>query len=193
MYTPQHFAIGDREKALAFIRAHGFGQLISSVNGRLFSSHIPFYLANDGLSLICHIARKNPQWQGIENQEVLVSFEGPHDYVSPSWYNSPGVPTWNYQVVHVYGRPRLITEPKILKAIVTELTSLHESALEKPWYPEYKDALLNAIVGIEIPIGELQCKYKLSQNRPAADRQQVTEQLEKRGAVQLAQAMKDAL
>jgi len=193
MYTPQHFAISDREKALAFIRAHGFGQLISSVNGRLFSSHVPFYLANDGLSLICHVARKNPQWQGIEDQEVLVSFEGPHDYVSPSWYASPGVPTWNYQVVHVYGRPRLITEPQALKAIVTELTSLHESALEKPWYPEYKDALLNAIVGIEIPIGELQCKYKLSQNRPAADRQQVTEQLEKRGAVQLAQAMKDTL
>lgn len=193
MYTPQHFEITDRNRALAFIRANGFGQLISTVNGRLFSSHLPFYLTDDGLSLICHVARKNPQWQDIEAQQVLVSFQGPHDYVSPSWYNSPGVPTWNYQAVHVYGRPRLIHEREKLGDIIAELTRRHESVFEKPWKPEYSDALLDAIVGIEIPVEEIQCKYKLGQNRPQIDRRQVSDELEKRGSVQLAQAMKDAL
>jgi transcriptional regulator len=193
MYTPQHFEITDRDTALAFIKVNGFGQLISTVNGRLFSSHLPFYLAADGLSLMCHVAKKNPQWQEIEQQQVLISFQGPHDYVSPSWYNTPGVPTWNYQAVHVYGRPRLIQQREKLEDIIAELTRLHESAFEKPWTPEYSDALLDAIVGIEIPIDEIQCKYKLGQNRPQADRRQVSDQLERRGSVQLAQAMKDTL
>lgn len=193
MYTPQHFEVTDKDKALAFIKANVFGQLISMVNGRLFSSHLPFYLADDGLSLICHVAKKNPQWQGIEDQEVLISFQGPHDYVSPSWYSSPGVPTWNYQVLHVYGRPRLIHDIEKLSDIVAELTRLHESGFDKPWTPEYRDALLNAIVGIEIPIDEIQCKYKLGQNRTEADRRQVSDELESRGSVQLAQAMKDEL
>lgn len=193
MYTPQHFQVSDRDEALAFIKTHGFGQLISTVNGRLFCSHIPFYADREGRVLVCHLAKKNPQWQGIENQEVLICFQGPHDYISPSWYNSPGVPTWNYQVVHVYGKPRLITETDKLKHIITELTERHESAFEKPWSPEYNDALLNAIIGIEISIDEMQCKYKLGQNRPEADRRSVSEKLQQLGSISLAQAMKDTL
>jgi transcriptional regulator len=190
---PQHFEVTDREEILAFIKANAFGQLISSVEGRLFSSHLPFFLGNDRQSLICHVAKRNPQWKGIEDQEVLVTFQGPHDYVSPSWYSSPGVPTWNYQTAHVYGKPTLITETEKLKNIVNELTGVYETSLEKPWEPEYKDSLLNAIIGIEIKITEIQCKYKLSQNRSESDQNQVTEELQKRGSVQLSQAMKNEL
>jgi transcriptional regulator len=193
MFIPQHFEVTDREEILAFIKANAFGQLISSVEGRLFSSHLPFFLGNDRQSLICHVAKRNPQWKGIEDQEVLVTFQGPHDYVSPSWYSSPGVPTWNYQTAHVYGKPTLITETEKLKNIVNELTGVYETSLEKPWEPEYKDSLLNAIIGIEIKITEIQCKYKLSQNRSESDQNQVTEELQKRGSVQLSQAMKNEL
>ncbi len=190
MYVPQHFEVTNRKEALAFIKANVFGQLISSVESRLFSSHIPFFLGNDERSLICHVAKGNPQWKGIEGQEVLVTFQGPHDYVSPSWYNSPGVPTWNYQAVHVYGKPELITETEKLKNIVNKLTRVHESSVKRPWEPEYKDSLLNAIIGVEIKIADIQCKYKLSQNRSENDRLQVAKELNNRGSVQLSRAMK---
>lgn len=120
---------------------------------------------------------------------MLVTFQGAHDYVSPSWYESPGVPTWNYQTVHVYGKPKLITETEALSSIINKLTRIHESSFDQPWQPNYKGSMLNAIVGIEINITEIQCKYKLSQNRPESDQAQVAEQLRKRGSIRLSQAI----
>ncbi len=193
MYIPQHFEVTDRKEILAFIKANAFGQLVSTVGGRLYSSHLPFFLSEDEQSLICHVAKKNPQWEGIEEQEVLVTFQGSHDYVSPSWYSSPGVPTWNYQAVHVYGKSQLITEAQELSRLVNEFTRIHESSLEQPWKPEYKDSLLNMIIGIEIKITELQCKYKLSQNRSENDRNRVVKELKKRASIQLSEAMKNEL
>jgi transcriptional regulator len=84
MYIPKHFEVTDREKALAFIKNNAFGQLVSTIDGKLFSSHIPFYHKEEKGSLICHIARRNPQWKNIERQEVLITFQGPHGYISPS-------------------------------------------------------------------------------------------------------------
>jgi len=193
MYIPKHFNVIDKEEILNFIKTNSFGQLISLVEAKLFSTHIPFVLANDNQSLICHIAKENPQWKGIEEQEVLITFQGPHDYVSPSWYNSPGVPTWNYQSVHIYGKPRLITNVEQLSNIVEDLTGLHESNFEKPWKPEYKQTMLNAIIGIEIKITDIQGKYKLSQNRSDEDRLQVIEKHKNRGSIELAEATKNEL
>ena len=193
MYIPKHFNVTDKEEILGFIKLNAFGQLISLVKGKLFSSHIPFLLSSDNQSLICHVAKSNPQWESIEGQEVLVTFQGPHDYVSPSWYSSPGVPTWNYQSVHIYGKPHLITELEQLSSIVNELTGIYESALEKPWKPEYKNSMLNAIIGIEIKITDVQCKYKLSQNRSKNDRLKVLEEHKKRGSSLLSQAEENEL
>jgi transcriptional regulator len=189
MYIPEHFEVTDREEMLAFIEANAFGQLVSSVSGKLFATHVVFLVAHDGHSLLCHLARRNPQWQGIESQEVLVTFQGPHDYVSPSWYGTPGVPTWNYQTVHVYGKPELVSEAEELGNMVKRFTERYESSQEKPWTPGYADSLLNAIVGLKIKITGIQCKYKLSQNRSESDRVRVAEELEKRGSFQLSQAM----
>lgn len=193
MYIPQQFEVTDREKIFAFIQANAFGQLISTVEGKLFSSHIPFLIANDRKSILSHIAKSNPQWDSIKGQEVLATFQGSHDYISPSWYSSPGVPTWNYQSVHVYGNAELITETEELRNIVNQLTAEYESSLEEPWIPKYKDTMLNAIIGIKIKITEVQCKFKLSQNRSKIDQQQVIEQLEKNGSNKLSQAMKNEL
>lgn len=190
MYLPSYFAVDDLEEVAAFIQANAFGQLISSVEGRLFSSHIPFFLSSDKASLTCHVAKKNPQWKRIDGQEVLITFQGPHDYVSPSWYASSGVPTWNYQAVHVYGTPALITETAKLRSIVNELTRRHESSFARPWEPKFRDSMLNAIVGIRIMITEVQCKFKLSQNRSERDRLKVAEELGKHGSSGLSQAMK---
>ncbi|MBN8514251.1 FMN-binding negative transcriptional regulator [Accumulibacter sp.] len=190
MYIPRHFAVSDRDEMFAFIEANAFGQLISSVAGRPFSTHMPFLLSADRTSCIGHLARQNPQHGEIGGQQVLISLQGPHDYVSPSWYRSPGVPTWNYQAVHIYGRCRVFTDRQKLKSLVDALTARYESAFAKPWRPDYKASMLDAIVGVEVTVSEIQGKYKLSQNRSEEDRLQVIDALEKLGSTDLAAAMR---
>ncbi len=191
MYIPKHFDQPDKDKAIVFIRANAFGQLVSSVDGRLFGSHVPFMISSDGSTMLCHMARQNPQWDGIEGQEVLITFQGPHDYISPSWYTSPGVPTWNYQVAHVYGTCRTIHLPAELKSIVERLTQSYESQFQKPWRPQYSETMLKGIVGLEISITDIQCKFKLNQNRSQQDRLGVIAGLEERDSGELVAAMRE--
>lgn len=189
MYIPKHFEVTDNAEIYAFIEKNTFGQLISQVDGRLFSTHIPFLVSEDKTKMVGHLAAQNPQYLGLEEQEVLVTLEGAHDYISPAWYSSPGVPTWNYQAVHIYGECRVFRDVEQLKRLVDALTAKYEAAFEKPWQPEYKSSMLGAIVGVEISIREVQCKYKLSQNRSSQDKAQVAEQLESLGSSKLSEAM----
>ena len=189
MYIPKHFEVTDRDVLCAFINENAFGQLVSTVGGRLFSTHMPFLLSDDSTRLIGHIARQNPQHAELDGQEVLITLQGPHDYISPSWYASAGVPTWNYQAVHVYGRGRVFDDTDALRSVVAALTEKYEAAYERPWQPDYKAAMLSAIVGVEVTISEIQGKFKLSQNRPAQDQRQVVTQLKAQGADALAAAM----
>ena len=191
MYIPKHFEVTDKQEILTFIKANTFGQLISTVDNRIYSSHIPFLLADDNQFLMCHLSKANPQWKDIESQEVLITFQGVHDYISPSWYNSPGVPTWNYQAIHIYGSATIITDTEDLKNIIDDLTKKYESSFNTPWQPEYKKSLLNAIVGIKIKIEEFQGKYKLSQNRSDQDKNQIIDGLTARGSIPLAEIMKN--
>ncbi len=190
MYIPKHFKVTDEEEIFAFIEENAFGQLISNVQGRHFSTPLPFLVSADRTTLYVHLAKQNPQLAEIEGQEVLITFSGPHGYISPSWYNTPGVPTWNYQVVHVYGQCKIMNQPDEIKAIVDNLTQKYEAGYQSPWQPEYHAAMLNAITGIEIDISEIQAKFKLSQNRPAQDQKQVIQQLAKSGFNELADTMK---
>ncbi len=190
MYLPPQFEITDSIEIQSFIEANAFGQLISTVDGRLFSTHMPFLVDADCTTLYGHLAKPNPQHLAIDGQEVLITLEGPHDYVSPSWYATPGVPTWNYQSVHIYGICKRIDEPQKIIDIIHALTAKYEAGFASPWQPSYPPAALNAIVGLEIKITQIQCKYKLSQNRSAQDQLQVIEQLELRGSMQLAEAMR---
>jgi len=189
MYLPKHFEVTDKEEIFAFIEAHAFAQLISNVDGRPFSTHLPFLLSDDKTKLIGHLAKANPQHKTIENQEVLVTFQGAHDYISPSWFVTPGVPTWNYQAVHIYGTCEVIDDHEKIAGIVNSLTNKHESVFEKRWQPEYKAAMLGAIVGIEISIEEIQGKYKMSQNRSEQDQKQIMANLEETGSPGLAGEM----
>jgi transcriptional regulator len=174
VYTPAHFVEGDPEKIAAFVDLHGFGQLITVVNGVPFASHIPFLYDPDAGVLRAHVARANPQWEQLSDREdVLVVFQGPHTYISPSWYASHGVPTWNYVAVHIYGIARALTEPASVESIVLALTEKYERANSAPWVPKYDPKMLCAIVGLEIRVKEVQGKFKLSQNRSAADREAV--------------------
>jgi len=193
MYMPDHFKVSEENEIFAFIDAHAFGQLISIDVGKPYASHLPFLIASDRKSLHCHLARQNPQWQQLADQQVLITFLGPHDYISPSWYKTPGVPTWNYQAVHIYGHCQLLDDDAAVAELVEALSARYESGFATPWQPQYREAMLKAIVGVEITIDEVQCKYKLSQNRPIEDQNGVVEQLEQLGSEQLARAMRKTL
>lgn len=190
MYLPMHFEITDQPEIFAFVAANSFGQLISSNSGRLFSTHMPFLADENQTKLFGHLARENPQHVDIEGQEVLVTLDGPHDYISPSGYESPGVPTWNYQTVHIYGMCKCINDPAKLTDILHALTAKYEASFSSPWQPNYNPLMLNGIIGVEITITQIQCKYKLNQNRSLQDRTRVIEQLEQRGSLPLARAMR---
>ena len=189
MYIPKHFEITDKNEIYEFIEMNSFGQLISTVKGRIFSSHIPFLLSHDRSKIICHVAKQNPQHENIAGEEVLVSLQGEHDYISPSWYRDEGAPTWNYQALHIYGSCVVIDDQTRLKNIVESLTTKNESHFSEPWQPKYAAAMLSHIVGIEITITDIQCKYKLNQNRLVIDRERVIENLKLKGSNALASAM----
>jgi len=193
MYVPKHFSVTETEEIFSFLDANAFGQLISIADHRPTASHLPFLVSPDRGYLHCHLARQNSHWQALDDQQVLVTFQGPHDYISPGWYQTPGVPTWNYQALHIYGRCRVFEEPEAIANLVEALSRRYESGFDKPWKPEYRDAMLKAIIGVEIEIEELQCKYKLSQNRPAQDHQAVIDKLDELGSESLAQAMRKTL
>lgn len=186
MYCPEAFAVSDPEQLQRFIAQYSFATLVSTVDGHPFATHLPLLL-DPGTSthgtLLGHMARANPQWQAFESsQEVLAIFQGPHAYVSPSWYETtPAVPTWNYATVHVYGVPRIIEDSQQLATLVDRLTAVYESGMPQPWPGDipvdFKQKLLKAIVGFVIDITRVEGKFKLGQNRPLVDQQAVARRL----------------
>jgi transcriptional regulator len=189
MYAPSHFEETRLEALHALIEAHPLGALVTHGAAGLDADHIPFEIAAPSPdapfgTLRAHVARANPLWrQG--GTGVLVLFQGPSAYVSPSLYlekpvSGKVVPTYNYAVVHAHGALRAVEDPAWILALLERLTARHELvraarvAVPAPWSvgdapPAYIEALLKAIVGIEIPLDRLQGKWKLSQNRPPAD------------------------
>lgn len=182
MYIPKAFREDDISKLYNFIQAYSFATLVTQHEGMPFASHLPFLLdAERGPSgiLLAHMARANPQWHDFASaQEVLVIFQGPHAYISPSWYEVElSVPTWNYAVVHVYGLPRLIEDQEELYNILKTLIQTHEAHFEKPWpfqlSEDYLQKMMRGIVGFEIEITRFEGKFKLSQNRTETERENV--------------------
>lgn len=182
MYIPKHFEQSDERTLYDFIDTHSFGALITGAHGGLFASHVPFLLDREQGLLHCHLARANPQWRELRAAaEVLVVFTGPHGYVSPTWYTEPGVPTWNYTAVHVCGAARCIDDPGHTARHVEALAARHERGSAAPWAPDYDPARLEGIVGVEVRIRSIEGKFKLSQNRSAADRAGVIAKLRASG------------
>jgi len=189
MYVPAAFVPAEPAALRELMSDYGFATLISSGADGLVASHVPVMYqapssAGSNGRLLAHLARANPHAKALDNAEVLAIFQGPHAYVSPSWYAThPAVPTWNYAAVHVYGRARLVSEPAKLQAIVQQLVDKYESGRPQPWsmagLPErYTAGMLNAIVGVEVDITRIEGKHKLSQNRDAEDRRRVIGTLE---------------
>jgi transcriptional regulator len=187
VYLPPAFAEARPEVLIEHIERYDFGLLMSHGADGLIASHIPFLVMHDQdeLHLHGHLARPNPQVGHLaRGDEVLAIFHGPHAYISPSWYTSgPSVPTWNYADVHAYGIVRLVEDADWLRQLLRRLSERHEARNPVPWQmqdlPEaYLEGMLRGIVGLDIAVTRLEGKYKLSQNRPAADRPRVVAALE---------------
>lgn len=178
MYLPAHFTEKDGAKITAVMRANSFATLVTFDGAAPFASHVPLVLqpaCGPRGSLIGHVARANPQWQHFSSgAEVLAIFQGPHAYISPSWYTTPNmVPTWNYVTVHVYGIPRIVENTAAFAEILRLTIDEYESGRPTPWREElpadHKAAMMKAIVGFEIEITRIEAKFKLSQNRKPED------------------------
>jgi transcriptional regulator len=204
MYIPAHFAVSDAAGLHRIIREHPLGMLVRQGGDGLEADHIPFEFnpATGPLgTLTAHVARANPLWQQCATgSPVMVIFRGAEAFISPSWYPSKHeshrqVPTWNYEVVHAHGTLTVHDDERFVRGLVARLTRQHEAAEPQPWKmtdsaPEYIDAMLRSIVGIEVTLTSLVGKSKLSQNREARDRLHAAEVLGERGHVELAQRMR---
>jgi transcriptional regulator len=186
MYIPNAFREDDAEKLVAFMQAHSFATLVSTIEGLPVATHIPLVVTvqDNVVKLTGHLAKLNPQWQAFGKAESLAIFTGAHAYISPSLYEQrQNVPTWNYVAVHAYGIPQIITRvgsPELMQRMMEETIDTYESNYKLQWHnlsESYRDGMMNGIVGFEMIVTRLQGKYKLSQNRSHTERHNVAHSL----------------
>lgn len=185
MYIPKQFRNEDISSVKDFIAEHGFAILVSNAEGRPWATHIPLHLSKDATGkdiLEGHISRGNKQWKSFDNgQEVLAIFQGPHAYISSSWYDHENVPTWNYIAVHIYGRIKIIGA-EALRQQLSRLVDKYESRVQNPvsmagLSKGFLDKELGGVVGFEVEITEIQAAAKLSQNRDDINKQNIIDGL----------------
>jgi transcriptional regulator len=185
MYSPAYNRIENRTELLAFMRAHNFPVLVTGTGGELHATHLPAIVHEEGAQIVLdmHMAKNNPQWKEFLDDEVMVVFSGPHAYISPRLYEDrERVPTWNYAAVHAYGVPKLIEDRKAKHASQRGLIE----SLDPQWLPkfdalreEYTDMMLDGIVNFSIPVGRIETRWKLSQNRGRREMELIAAALEK--------------
>jgi len=204
MYQPPHHREDRLEVQHALIRAHPFGLLVTLGADGLVANSIPFILEQRepfGV-LKGHVARANSQWRDFRpDTEALVVFQGVEGYITPSWYATKRetgkvVPTWNYAIVQARGPLRVVEDRGWLADQIAALTTLLEANRKAPWSvadapAPFVEAQLKGIVGMEIPIASIEGKWKLSQNRPEADRRGVVEGLRAAGDEAMAELVEE--
>ena len=186
MYVPKMFKVSDLEEIHAFIEEKSFATLVTMDKGRPIATHLPLELKKRGNEyyLTGHLAYGNRQWRTFDG-EVLAVFQGPDAYVSSSWYEHEEVPTWNYQVVHVYGQAMICEKEELIEDLAHMLKKYEEDrqnpVLWNTLSQELLDKELKGIVGFKIKISEVQAAFKLSQNRSQLDFMHIIEKLRQEG------------
>ena len=199
MYTPKYFKVTDVKEIWQFVQQNSFGTLVTTDQGKPIATHLPLQLVKEGenIYLTGHMAYGNPQWRTFEScDEVLAMFQGPHAYISSSWYKDENVPTWNYQAVHIYGKASILSG-EALHQDLAKLMHKYERHRVNPvvWEqlsPELLERQLKGLVGFKIAVREIQAADKLSQNRTAEDYDHIVKKLyeeQTEEAQQLAQVM----
>jgi transcriptional regulator len=182
IYTPRAFAVDDSSAIAPLIRDYPFATLMTPGDPEPFISHLPLeYHAERGPKgiLLGHMARANPHWRHFGANASIAIFQGPHAYVSPSWYAEPAtaVPTWNYAIAHMHGRVEVMADAAETRALLDRMIRRYEEGRTQPWRLQLEGrslaAMLDAIVGFRLTIERIDGKLKLSQNRSAEDRERV--------------------
>lgn len=183
MYIPSYFKENNTDELIEFIKAHNFATLISISNNVPIATHLPFVIniKDNKISLISHMAKANPQWQTFAKNELLIIFQGPHAYISPSNYEKQqNVPTWNYIAVHAYGKAKVIEEQKELISLMENTIVAFENKFMEQWRnlsSDYINNMLKAIVAFEIEVIKMEGKFKLSQNKTKVEQENIIHSL----------------
>ncbi|MCR2822314.1 FMN-binding negative transcriptional regulator [Lederbergia panacisoli] len=188
MYTPNHFKVTNVDEIWDFVQENSFGTIVTTEQGKPIATHLPLGLVkkDDDYYITGHMAYANPQWKTLEaaNDNVLVMFQGPHAYISSSWYKHENVPTWNYQSVHVYGTASIMSEQELEEDLILLLQRYerhrNNAALWENLSSKTKKQI-KGIVGFKIIVVEIQAAYKLSQNRSETDYIEIINKLKKEG------------
>jgi len=184
MHTPNNFIENDKNRIISLANEYAFATLVTVKEGDPFSSHLPLMIeGNETFTILGHMAKSNEQWEHFQSgNDVLVMYQGPHAYISPSNYEEPGVPTWNYSAVHMYGKATLISEEQEVRNLIESLSHKYEKYQNEPWTPKYPDRMIDAIVGFRIKVDRIEAKSKLSQNKPKGDRVNIMTNLRSSGS-----------
>lgn len=188
------------EEIKRFIKEQSFATIVSTKDGKPIATHLPLELQEKGEDwyLVGHFAYNNPQWKTLEggNENILVMYQGPHAYISSSWYEKEDVPTWNYQAVHLYGTTDIMSDEELEESLIFQLEK-HEQFRENPvlWekLSERTKARKKAIVGVKVKVEEVQAAYKMGQTRNEREYDHIMEKLfeeDNKVAHQLAEEMK---
>ena len=185
MYSPPYNQPQSRAEVVAFMRANNFPVLVTGTGGTLHASHLPITVHEEGERIVIdmHMAKNNLQWREFLDDEALIIFAGPHAYVSPRWYEEKErVPTWNYAAVHAYGVPVLNTDRESKRRSQRNLIN----SLDPRWLPkfdalreEYVTQMLDGIVNFSIPVGRIEARWKLSQNRGRREMELIAAELDR--------------
>ncbi|MBL0848340.1 FMN-binding negative transcriptional regulator [Mammaliicoccus fleurettii] len=187
MYIPKHYKENDIQEIKSFMLEHQFVTIITNDGDKPIATHIPINIheKNGEIYVTGHLAKNNDQWRLLNKaSNVLIIFQGPHAYISSTWYEKEDVPTWNYQSVHVYGDSRLLSESELIEDL-TYLLNKYEGHRENgaTWdnMSENTRKQINGIIGFEIEVKEIQAAYKLSQTRTEQDKNNIISKLKESG------------
>lgn len=184
MYIPDLYKNENAQEIEQFLQKNAFAILINTTNGKPWGTHTPLFLEkiNDQLFLSGHISRENPQAENLhDDDEVLAIFNGPHTYISSSWYDHENVPTWNYLAVHIYGKIRILNYEETLlslKKLVDKYEAKQQNPIQIEDLSEKTMRQARGILAFEITITEIQAKKKLSQNRDDKNYKNIINHLE---------------
>lgn len=174
MHPNQTFRQAEPAQNLEFVRQQGFGTLIVATDTQSLVSHVPFWIADDGQRMECHLVRSNPIARALDGPvPAVVAVAGPHGYISPDWYgHDDQVPTWNYVAVHLRGSfgPMPVDQ---LRPHLDRLSAQFEARLapKTPWTtgkmtPDALDRMMRQIVPFEMQVTDIDGTWKLGQNKP---------------------------
>lgn len=186
MYTPKLYREEDRTRILEFIQQNDFATVVSHDGEKPIASHLLVEVIEQagGWFINSHMSRANPLWKVFdENSEILVIFQGPHTYITPTWYNHLNVPTWNYQAVHLYGRPRLVTGQEEAYQLLKRLTDRYEKSNRyrmETLPQDFVEKEMKGVMAFQVEVTRIQANYKLSQNRDDEDYWNIVSNLDKR-------------